>query len=100
MFNNLERNLYMAQRSKSVYVCSNCSYESAKWYGKCPSCGEWNTMEEQASVPVKGKSSISSRGIPIAPVQKLNEINSDIENRLRTGIGEFDRVLGLSLIHI
>ena len=88
----------MAQRSKSVYVCGNCSYESAKWYGKCPSCGEWNTMEEQAPVPVKGKSSISSRGIPIAPVQKLNEINSDIENRLRTGIGEFDRVLGGGIV--
>ena len=32
---------------KSVYICSECGYESPKWYGKCPSCGEWNTMNEE-----------------------------------------------------
>ena len=34
----------MASKIKSVYICSECGYESPKWYGKCPSCGEWNTM--------------------------------------------------------
>ena len=32
---------------KSVYICSDCGYESPKWYGKCPGCGEWNTMNEE-----------------------------------------------------
>lgn len=37
----------MASKIKSVYICSECGYESPKWYGKCPSCGEWNTMNEE-----------------------------------------------------
>ena len=41
----------MAAKSKNVYVCSECGYESAKWYGKCPSCGEWNTLVEQVATP-------------------------------------------------
>lgn len=88
----------MAQKSKSVYICSNCSYESAKWFGKCPSCGEWNTMEEQMSVATKPNGKALSRGIPIAPVQQLHEINSDIENRMKTGLKEFDRVLGGGIV--
>ena len=38
-------------KSKTAYVCQNCGYESAKWYGKCPECGQWNTMEEQLKSP-------------------------------------------------
>ena len=37
----------MAAKLKSVYICSSCGYESAKWNGRCPSCGEWNTFEEE-----------------------------------------------------
>ena len=37
----------MAGKIKNVYICSECGYESPKWYGKCPSCGEWNTMNEE-----------------------------------------------------
>ena len=44
---------------KSVYVCSECGYESPKWYGKCPGCGEWNTMTEEIKEQVKNQSSIA-----------------------------------------
>ena len=37
----------MASKQKTVYICSNCGYESAKWYGKCPSCNEWGTLNEE-----------------------------------------------------
>ena len=37
----------MAGKIKTVYICSQCGYESSKWNGRCPSCGEWNTLEEQ-----------------------------------------------------
>lgn len=37
----------MAGKLKSVYICSQCGFESSKWNGKCPSCGEWNTFEEE-----------------------------------------------------
>ncbi|MBQ7740737.1 MAG: DNA repair protein RadA [Eubacterium sp.] len=89
----------MAGKIKTSYVCSNCGYESAKWYGKCPGCGEWNTMEEQAPVinSKKGGSTSISRS-SIKPVMKLSDINSDIEKRLATGISEFDRVLGGGIV--
>ena len=81
---------------KSVYVCSECGYESVKWFGKCPGCGEWNTMEEQT--PVVSAKSVTRSKATIKPVQRLNEIDSDIEKRLSTGIKEFDRVLGGGIV--
>lgn len=41
----------MAAKNKTVFVCSACGCESPKWYGRCPSCGEWNTMEEELARP-------------------------------------------------
>ena len=83
---------------KSVFICNECGYESAKWYGKCPSCGEWNTMEEHIpAAQVKGKSSVTHRAAP-SSVKKLSEINSDIEKRILTGVNEFDRVLGGGIV--
>ena len=60
----------MANKTKSVYVCSECGYESVKWYGKCPGCGEWNTMNEQIPT-ITNKSGTRSRA-SIQPVLKLN----------------------------
>ncbi|MDD6620977.1 MAG: DNA repair protein RadA [Eubacteriales bacterium] len=82
---------------KSSYVCSECGYESPKWFGKCPGCGEWNTMnEELPTVPIKGsvKGSIST----ISQIMSLNEIKEDYEKRISTGVNEFDRVLGGGIV--
>ncbi len=82
---------------KATYVCSECGYESPKWFGKCPGCGEWNTMnEELPAVPIKGavKGSISS----VSQIMSLSEINEDYEKRISTGVGEFDRVLGGGIV--
>lgn len=86
-------------KSKSLYICSACGYESAKWYGKCPGCGEWNTMNEQA-VSVSAGSSKAKRnsGAYAAKVMRLNEISGDIERRISTGVSEFDRVLGGGIV--
>ena len=82
----------MASKIKNVYVCTQCSYESAKWYGQCPGCGEWNTMEETVVTPVASKkhsaSSIGSRAVVIDEISEMGEIRYD------TGISEFNRVLG------
>lgn len=86
----------MASKVKSLFVCSECGYESVKWYGKCPNCGEWNTMEEQTPV-VSGKPGIKSRASIQIPL-KLNEIDSTIEKRISTGMEEFDRVLGGGIV--
>lgn len=85
-------------KTKSVYVCSECGYESPKWYGKCPTCGEWNTMEEQTPVIASGKAGSMRTKASIQPVKRLSEISSDIESRLLTGIKEFDRVLGGGIV--
>lgn len=84
-------------KNKSLYVCNDCGYESAKWYGKCPGCGEWNTMEEQIpTVITKGVS--TAKRAASQPVFQLSEINSTIERRITTGFKEFDRVLGGGIV--
>ena len=84
---------------KSVYICSDCGYESPKWYGKCPSCGEWNTMSEelvskQSSASVKATKSISSYSSPL----KITEITTEDEHRYKTDLKELDRVLGGGIV--
>lgn len=87
----------MANKSKSVYICNECGYESVKWYGKCPSCGEWNTMEEQVRAAVKGGGSTYFKSA-VSNIKSINEISSDVEKRLLTGVNEFDRVLGGGIV--
>lgn len=86
-------------KSKSLYICSECGYESAKWFGKCPGCGEWNTMNEQVvSVSAGSSKAKRSSGAYAAKVMRLNEISGDIERRISTGVSEFDRVLGGGIV--
>ncbi len=88
----------MASKSKSVFVCSQCGYESVKWYGKCPQCGEWNTMEEQVNIATPSGGAGKRAKVSTMPVKRLSEIDSDIEKRISTGINEFDRVLGGGIV--
>lgn len=87
--------------SKDVYVCDNCGYETIKWYGRCPSCGEWNSLQEQVRQQVKtsksGKSSNATGG-GIVCAQRLSDIASDDSQRHKTGVGELDRVLGGGIV--
>lgn len=90
----------MASKAKSVFICSNCGYESAKWYGQCPGCSEWNTMEETLKVTENAKNktqSFSSRTL-LSGVQKINDITCDGEIRYLTGLNELDRVLGGGIV--
>ncbi len=82
-------------KAKSLYICSSCGYESAKWYGCCPGCGEWNTMNEEM---LSQSSSARSSNIRAASAQKLNEIQNDISVRYTTGLNELDRVLGGGIV--
>ncbi|MDE6722633.1 MAG: DNA repair protein RadA [Eubacterium sp.] len=86
-------------KSKSVYVCSECGFESAKWYGKCPECGEWNTMSEELATVSSGKGNGIKKSVSsVQKVMRLNEITGDVEKRVSTGIKEFDRVLGGGIV--
>ncbi len=83
----------MAQRSRELYRCSECGAENAKWFGRCPSCGAWNTAEEvdvaRGKSPRMGAPRHSTRG-----VVALSEIAPEPHLRRSSGIPEFDRVLG------
>lgn len=87
----------MPGKNKVTYICTNCGYESPRMYGKCPGCGEWNTMEEQlAATVLPGKSTAPSvRRDLVVP---MREIASDDEVRYQTGLHELDRVLGGGLV--
>ena len=79
---------------KSVFFCTSCGAESPKWQGRCPACGQWNTMQEHIEKPLPGgRGSRSPVGVS-RTAQRLSEIVSDAEIRFTTGNGELDRVLG------
>lgn len=88
----------MASKAKNVYVCSSCGYESAKWFGCCPGCNEWNTMSEVFKAPENTKKVTRSVSALTSSVQKINEISCDSEIRYKTGLNELDRVLGGGIV--
>ncbi len=80
----------MAAKATTSYVCTECGAEATKWYGRCPSCGAWNTMEELVRAAV-GK---PSRQAVSVSAQKITDIRPDEKQRYHTGLNELDRVLG------
>ncbi|MBF0645815.1 DNA repair protein RadA [Desulfuromonas acetoxidans] len=87
----------MAQRkTKSIYTCSNCGYQSPKWMGKCPDCQQWNTLVEETVPSSKGKT--HRIGESHAKPLRLKEIASQDEPRKQCGISELDRVLGGGIV--
>lgn len=86
----------MAQKIKTVYICSECGYESPKWNGRCPGCGEYNTMNEEIVSPAKTQERIST--VTAAVSQKITEISAQDEIRFGTGMKELDRVLGGGIV--
>ncbi len=84
---------------KSMYVCSECGYESVKWYGKCPGCGEWNTFAEEIRETSKaGLPTVQKRAGSSAMPVKITEISTEDEERYYTGSKELDRVLGGGIV--
>lgn len=82
---------------KKVWFCRNCGYESAKWLGRCPSCGEWNAMVEENIVQSPQISSFSGMPSKAQPVP-ITAIENRDEERIVSGLQEFDRVLGGGLV--
>src|SRR3954468_20689188 len=80
----------------TIFVCAQCGHDSAKWHGRCPGCGEWNTMVEERPV-VAPKGSPKRAGRALKPVP-LSEVEAPKLRRLVTGIGELDCVLGGGLV--
>lgn len=83
---------------RSVYVCQQCGSESPKWSGQCPTCEAWNTLVETvvARAPASAAKAKGRAAIPVAPgaISPISEVTSAEAERLASGIGEVDRVLG------
>ena len=85
-------------KAKTVFVCGNCGYESAKWLGKCPACNEWNSFYEEKINNAAVSSNNPSGKQKSATPRKLKEVEGIDATRISTGIGELDRVLGGGLV--
>jgi len=82
-------------KTRIKYICSSCGYESLKWLGKCPECDDWNTFTEEIIETSKRRITTAKTKVSVA---KLDEISADKKERIKTGIAEFDRVLGGGLM--
>ena len=85
-------------KAKTVYSCTECGATSSKWQGQCPGCGVWNTLVETLAETAPPASRRFTALAGTATVQTLSEIEAREEDRLPTGIGEFDRALGGGLV--
>src|SRR4051812_20965565 len=88
-------------RASTVFTCSTCGAAAAKWHGRCPSCGDWNTLVEEAA-PARAAAPGGGRGggpaAAPARIVPLREVRAEEVARLTTGIGELDRVLGGGIV--
>ncbi len=85
-------------KTKTVFYCQNCGYESSKWMGQCPSCREWNTFVEEPKIEHKKETAGVVQRDNAAQPRTLSEIEPSEETRMSTGMKEFDRVLGGGIV--
>ena len=89
----------MAKGRKTVFFCQECGYESSKWLGQCPGCRQWNTfVEETVSPAPAGQKGAGGGSHRIPDPVPLSQVAVTEEERLHTGIGELDRVLGGGIV--
>lgn len=89
----------MAAKSKIIYQCTQCGFEYPKLMGKCPGCGEWNTMVETVKEPVSAqRGSVVRTAGALSRATPINEIRTEDEQRYYTGSSELDRVLGGGIV--
>ena len=96
----------MAKSKDTAFFCKECGYESAKWFGQCPACKEWNTFVEEPvskGKSVKGTATVRKSMHAGADIRehepvRLKDISLDEQDRTKTGIDELDRVLGGGIV--
>lgn len=84
-------------KNKTVYRCQECGYTSPKWLGKCPDCGKWNSLVEERQIEAAAPARTQLTDFTSA-VQLLSEVSTAAFERIRTGIVEFDRMVGGGLV--
>lgn len=86
----------MAKKSRTVYECSACNEQFSRWAGKCPACGEWNTILEKEETTITATRSRMAGDMQ--PLPTLSQVNEEDSRRIRSGIDDLDLVLGGGLV--
>lgn len=81
-------------KQKTLFYCTECGNETAKWSGQCPACGAWNTLVEAPAQAKSGKAAAAASKHGSGKPKLLSELDTQEEIRFTTGVGELDRVLG------
>jgi len=81
-------------KNRVLFACQKCGYQSAKWLGKCPDCGSWNSMAEELEI----KGGVSPLQTENSKPVRITQVSRDVEQRLSCGISELDRVLGGGIV--
>ncbi len=87
----------MVKDKRTIFYCQSCGYESSKWMGQCPGCHQWNTFVEEKIATGKKTAAGKSGQAAQRPVS-LDEISLEEGSRIKTGMGELDRVLGGGIV--
>ncbi|HKG97452.1 MAG TPA: hypothetical protein VKA97_06550, partial [Pyrinomonadaceae bacterium] len=84
-------------KKETLFVCQSCGHKSGKWLGKCPECGEWNSLIEEKSQPARksGRNGFKLRDVTAIA---FTEIEPQDDVRIASGVTEFDRVLGGGIV--
>jgi DNA repair protein RadA/Sms len=88
----------MPKQSNTIFICQNCGFESRKWLGKCPECGEWNSLIEERTVTTKKGRGGTGFRVREAKAVAYSAIESQDDARISSGVTEFDRVLGGGIV--
>jgi DNA repair protein RadA/Sms len=85
-------------KAKTIYACTECGGQALKWQGQCPHCQAWNTLQESIAEPVAASDNRFALIAESGRLQRLSEVMAKDEDRIGTGVSEFDRVLGGGLV--
>src|SRR3989454_1671163 len=88
----------MSKGQNTIFICQSCGYQSRKWLGKCPECGEWNSLVEERVVTAKKGGGRHGFRLQEAKAVAYTEIESQDDVRVSSGVTEFDRVLGGGIV--
>src|ERR1700754_4525777 len=86
------------KKAETIFTCQSCGHQSRKWLGKCPECGEWNSLVEERSQPTR--KGVARNGFKLREVSAIafSDVESQDDRRLPSGVTEFDRVLGGGIV--
>ena len=85
----------MTARTRSRFVCASCGGTTLRWAGRCPECGEWNSLVEEL---LERAAAGGQRSVPAAPARSLAEVDTTEAERIATGSSELDRLLGGGIV--